>query len=65
MATIYKATAARFDFAGLCLLLTTYRGIGHDLSATASINQPRRLRFVAYVMDGLVIFLYGFGYVNQ
>ena len=39
--------------------------MGHDLSATASIIQPRRLRFVAYVMAGLVIVLYGFGYVSQ
>ena len=47
------------------MLLTPDRGIGHDVSVTASINQPRRLRFIAYVMVDLAIMVRGFGYVSQ
>ena len=39
--------------------------MNHNVSATASIYQPRRLRSIAYVMAGLVTFLYGFGYDGQ
>ena len=47
------------------MLFTTDRGIGHDVSATASINQPRRLRVIAYVIADLAIMVCGFGYVSQ
>ena len=47
------------------MLLTTDRGTGDDVSVTASINQPRRLRFIAYVMVDLAIMVRGFGYVSQ
>ena len=65
MVTIFKATAVRLDCRCLLLLLITDRGIGHDVSVTALINQPRRLRLIAYVMAVLVIMLCGFGYVSQ
>jgi len=65
MVTISKATAVRLDCRCLCVLQTTDRVIGHDVSPTASINQPRRLRFIAYVMADLAIMVCGFGYVSQ
>ena len=75
MATSLKVTAVGLDCRCLCVLLTSDWGIGHDVSATASINQPRRLRFIAYVMTDLAIIVYvmtdlaiivcGFGYVSQ
>ena len=65
MVTISKAAAVRLDCGCLCLLLITDRGIGHDVSVTASINQPRRSRFIAYVMADLATMVCGFGYVSQ
>ena len=65
MVPISKATAVRLDCRCLCVLQTTDRGIGHDVSVTASINQPRRLRVIVCVMADLAIMLCGFGYVDQ
>ena len=65
MVTISKAIAIRLDCRCLCVLFTIDRGIGHEVSATASINQPRSLRFIAYVMADLAIMVCGFGYVSQ
>ena len=59
------ATGVRLDRRYLCLLLTTDMRIGHDVSATASINQARRLPFIAYVMADPLTMLYGFGYDGQ
>ena len=58
------ATGVRLDRRYLCLLLTTDMRIGHDVSATASINQARRLPFIAYVMADLAIMVCGFSYVS-